>query len=158
VTGVRFAVALGVTGMYVADPLAGRRRRRQLTAQVSAARRRGRQSAARRKRLAAGGAAGDRARERGAGHFHPTDGRSVERHLHEVLSRLDLDPDDVNVEVVEGLVRVRGQVATGDDLRGVVEALQQSPGVGAVDSLLHLPGEPAPNKEPSRAASPRVTP
>ncbi len=51
-----------------------------------------------------------------------------------------------------GHVRVRGQVASTDDIARVVQVISGVPGVHAVDSFMHLPGEPAPNKEPARSA------
>ena len=48
--------------------------------------------------------------------------------------------------------RVRGQVASEADIARVVRAINGVPGVHGVESLMHLPGEPAPNKKPARAA------
>jgi osmotically-inducible protein OsmY len=69
-----------------------------------------------------------------------------------VLEELDVATSDVSVESVEGLVRVRGQVASEADIARVVRAINGVPGVHGVESLMHLPGEPAPNKKPARAA------
>jgi hypothetical protein len=151
---LRFAagVAMGAAGMYLADPANGRARRHRLVDRAKASRRRRRRDLQRGARFAEGRAAGERARRQGAGRFHPTDDRSIELHLHQVLAESDIDTRDVTVEVTEGHVRVRGQIATHDDLTRVVELLQREPGVQDVSPLLHLPGEPAPNKLPSRVA------
>jgi osmotically-inducible protein OsmY len=158
-TSVKFlagAVA-GAAGMYFADPVNGRGRRRRTSAKLQAARRRRQRNAERQASLAAGRAVGEQARARGAGQFHPTDDRSVELHLHDLLAGLDTDTKDVNVEVVEGLARVRGQVTSGDDMQRVVDLVHGCPGVRSVESFLHLPDEPAPNKKRSRAAAAGTT-
>ncbi len=69
-----------------------------------------------------------------------------------MLKELDLDVRDVTVEAVDGHVRLRGQVASAIDMKRVVASVDEVPGVYAVESLMHLPGEPAPNKEPAREA------
>ena len=73
-------------------------------------------------------------------------------HLHQVLEELDVATTEVTVESVDGVVRVRGQVASEADIARVVRAINGVPGVQGVESLMHLPGEPAPNKKPARAA------
>jgi hypothetical protein len=63
-----------------------------------------------------------------------------------VLNGLDVDTSDVNVEVVEGIVRLRGQVPDREASLRVITAVSGEPGVRFTESLLHLPGQPAPNK------------
>jgi BON domain-containing protein len=149
------AIAAGAAIMYFMDPVSGRGRRHRCRDQLGAARRRTQRAAERQERYAAGWEEGQRAKARGAGQFHPTDDRSIELHLHDVLAHLDVDSRDVNLEVVEGLARVRGQVKSQRDADRIVEAVGNERGVREVESWLHLPGEPAPNKQPARVAGAR---
>jgi hypothetical protein len=139
----------GAAGMYFLDPDRGRGRRARVSQQLSARKRKIEHVAEGIEKDAANRAQGAAARAKGAGVFHPTDDRSLEVHLHQVLKELDVQTGDVTVEAVGGLVRVRGQVASTDDIARVVRTVNSVPGVHAVESFLHLPGEPAPNKEPA---------
>lgn len=86
----------------------------------------------------------------------------------------DLDPDDdtlrdrveselfaddrvpkgaININVALGIVEVRGEVESEDQIRYIEEHLAVIPDVRTVRSYLHLPGTPAPNKESALAAS-----
>jgi hypothetical protein len=53
----------------------------------------------------------------------------------------------INVDVLEGVVSVRGQVDHPDQIQAIGERVRRIPGVAGVDNLLHLPQTPAPNKE-----------
>jgi len=57
--------------------------------------------------------------------------------------------------VVDGRATLRGQVHDGAQMQAVQEAVASAPGVRMVESWLHLPGEPAPNKAASLRASAR---
>ena len=57
--------------------------------------------------------------------------------------------------MVEGRATLRGQVRDEAQMRAVQEAVASAPGVRTVQSWLHLPGEPAPNKAASLRASAR---
>ena len=106
----------------------------------------GQQLAARRRKIeraatsiekdAANRADGVAARAKGAGVFHPSDDRALEVHLHQVLAEIDVATSDVSVESVEGVVRVRGQVASEADIARVVRAINGVPGVQGVESLM----------------------
>jgi len=150
----RFLVgaAAGAAGMYFLDPDRGRGRRARMGQQLAARRRKIERAATSIEKDAANRADGVAARAKGAGVFHPSDDRALEVHLHQVLAEIDVATSDVSVESVEGVVRVRGQVASEADIARVVRAINGVPGVQGVESLMHLPGEPAPNKKPARAA------
>jgi len=78
--------------------------------------------------------------------------------LHEVrqqLSRVGFPTPDVTVDVVDGRATLRGQVHDGAQMQAVQEAVASAPGVRMVESWLHLPGEPAPNKAASLEAAAR---
>jgi hypothetical protein len=55
------------------------------------------------------------------------------------------------VEVTDDRVRLRGQVRTVDDMSTVLAAVGTESGNRQVESFLHLPTEPAPNKQPARS-------
>jgi osmotically-inducible protein OsmY len=154
-------IALGAAGAagalfsHLLDPDRGRARRARLQDQVvAAARRRARsmtRTARRRARYTAG-------RLEGAGHRAmgrlPTHGQEkplsdamlVDKVRSEVLGRGEFAAFPINVDACEGLVHLRGEVPTGDLASRLVDAVAHVPGVAGVESLLHQPGEPAPNK------------
>ena len=136
----------GAVAMYLLDPDRGRGRRARVRQQWSSRVRSVDRAADRFERDAANRAEGARARADGKGIFHPSDDRALEVHLHQVLAEIDVATS------VDGVVRVRGQVASEADIARVVRAINGVPGVQGVESLMHLPGEPAPNKKPARAA------
>jgi hypothetical protein len=140
----------GAAAMYFLDPTTGKRRRAmardKIRSRVAQQRRRRSQQAAdeqRRRR-------GEELARAGAGEFHQRDNRSVAEHLHAVLERTDVPTADVTVEVVDDAVRLRGQVRTDDERSRVLAAVGAEAGTRQVESLLHLPNEPAPNKASSR--------
>ena len=145
-------VLVGAAGMYFLDPSLGKRRRAmardKMRSRVAHQRRRRSQQAA----YEQGRRRGEMFARAGAGEFHQRDNRSVAEHLHAVLERTDVPTADVTVEVVDDLVRLRGQVRTDDERARVLAAVGAEAGSRQVESMLHLPNEPAPNKAPSRQA------
>lgn len=139
--------AVGVSGMYFGDPARGRGRRAEWRYRRRARARRAEPAKDSWAKDAANRAPGDVARGRGAGAFHPTDDRSVERHLHQWLAELDVDSHDVTVEVCDELTRARGQVGDEQAMTRATDELRRSRVVRGVESLLHLPEQPAPNKQ-----------
>lgn len=61
----------------------------------------------------------------------------------------------INVDAAGGTVTLRGEVESAKQRDALVEAVEGVTGVDEVESLLHLPGEPAPNTEASRTAPTR---
>jgi hypothetical protein len=143
---------VGAAGMYFLDPTLGKRRRAvardKLRSRVAYQRRRRQQQAA----YELGRRRGEMFAHAGAGEFHQRDNRSVAEHLHAVLERTDVPTVDVTVEVVDDRVRVRGQVRTDEERTQVLAAVGAAAGDRQVESMLHLPDEPAPNKVASRQA------
>lgn len=147
------AAATGAAAAYFLDPDQGHARRARTRDQVrswAAARRR---EVDRTARYEAGVRAGEEAKAHGAGHYHPHGDTDLQEHLRMVLSGLRFPTGDVTVEVVEGVVRVRGQVEDREQVDEVLGAVRDVPGVVSVESLLHLPGTPAPNKAAAIEAS-----
>jgi hypothetical protein len=142
----------GAAGMYFLDPVSGRRRRSVARDKLKSRAAIGRRRRERREAYEAGRRRGEIMRRAGAGTFHQRDDTSVAAHLHETLEHIEVPTGDVNVEVVDDVVRVRGQVRTRDEIDSVVSAVRAEAGGRHVESLLHLPAEPAPNKAASRQA------
>lgn len=59
----------------------------------------------------------------------------------------------VNVTAVDGTVTLHGQVRTPAEIKALLKAVRDVPGVNEVESNLHLPDTPAPNTQDSRDAS-----
>ena len=143
-----FAAGLGAAAVYFYDPDQGRARRAQATDQLKATARRAKQEAGREARYAAGKAEGTVAGMR------PTTGPTADHALQATVESKVLRGDrypkgEVNVEVNEGVVTLRGQVDTAQQRTELVSEVSGLAGVRTVVDHLHLPGEDAANKEPS---------
>jgi gas vesicle protein len=139
--------AVGAAAAYVFDPDRGRARRARLWDQFLAAIRRMERLAQRRLHDELGRMKGRAERAVGRGQFHPVDDRAVAEHLRAVLARLAVPTPHLTTEVVDSIVRVRGEIASQSDAEEVLIALAGQPGVARVENLMHLPGEVPPNKE-----------
>ncbi|HEV8230422.1 MAG TPA: BON domain-containing protein [Candidatus Limnocylindria bacterium] len=66
---------------------------------------------------------------------------------HKVMSELFRDPDipkgDINIDAVDGVVHLRGQVDRPDQINDIEERVRRINGVREVENLLHQPGTPA---------------
>jgi osmotically-inducible protein OsmY len=65
----------------------------------------------------------------------------------EVFRDADVPKGQINVNVQEGIAQLRGEVPTPDMLEALIEKTREVQGVRHVESLLHLPGTPAPMHE-----------
>jgi osmotically-inducible protein OsmY len=77
----------------------------------------------------------------------------VVRAVEQVLATIDVETKDVTIEAVDRVVTLRGQLPSRDAMKAVEDAAQTVPGVLLVQSFLHTPGTPAPNKAASLRAS-----
>jgi len=144
-----FGGVLGTLGALFFDPQQGRRRRKELADRTAALFRR----------------TGDRAERAGRGvgaRFYgmaqqaqhlkeePKDfddvtlARKVET---EIFRDADAPKGQVDVNVQDGVVQLRGEVPDQDMVDDLVEKTRRVQGVRDVESLLHLPGTPAPMHE-----------
>jgi hypothetical protein len=150
------AAAAGALGQFFLDPHQGRRRRSVARDRVAAFfRRRGRE-AAQKARYAEGVAQGAAYK---AGQLRPqvkeqdrqfddvTLARKVET---EVFRDAEVPKGDINVNVENGVVYLRGQVKRPEQIKELGDAAQKVGGVSAVENLLHLPDTPAPTKSDGR--------
>jgi hypothetical protein len=111
---------------------------------------------ARRARYREGKFEGMQARARGAGVFHPVDDHGIADHLKQVLATMPIDTSKVMIDVNEGVVGLRGQLATAEQIEAVEHRLAHEPGVERIDNWMHNPGTRAPNKEAALKASTRT--
>ena len=152
---VRFAVVsgAGAAAAYFFDPEQGRARRAKTRDQAQSRLRRREADAERMARHQANVAAGQAAQAQGAGVPRPTDDVDVVQVVKQTLAGLDVETTDVTVESVDHIVTLRGQIASREAREKIEQAVSGTPGVVEVQSFLHTPGTPAPNK----AASLRVS-
>jgi len=143
----------GAAAAYFFDPERGVARRRQAQDQIDAKLRRRQADAERQARHAANVAQGEAAAAQGAGVPRPVDDVEVVNVVKQALAGLDVDTTNVTVESVEGVVTVRGEIASREAKATVEETVTGTPGVVEVQSFLHTPGTPAPNKAASLRAS-----
>jgi hypothetical protein len=145
-------ILMGAAGMFFLDPSQGKRRRAVTRDKVQSRLARRQRRAQQRASYQEGRRRGELFGRAGAGEFHRTDNQSVAEHLHSVIERADVATGDVTVEVVDDAIRLRGQVRTNDDRSRLLSAVGAEAGGRRLDSMLHLPNEPAPNKVASRRA------
>lgn len=144
---------MGACGAYYLDPDRGRSRRAQLTDKVASARKRRQHQVEAEARYQEGQLRGDAARAGGAGVFAPEDDIDIAQAAHRAISALEAATTDVNLEVVDGVATIRGQLHDTSAINEVIRQVEAVPGVVEVRSFLHTPGTPAPNKAASLAAS-----
>lgn len=146
-------IGAGATAAYLFDPEQGRGRRARLLDQLGGAARRQTRDLERTARYAQGRAEGAMARMSGAGTPHPADDRAVTDLIRQTLAGLDCATNQVVIDVAGGTATLRGQVPHLQDVGTVELAVDKVPGVRAVESFLHLPKTPAPNKTDAIEAS-----
>jgi osmotically-inducible protein OsmY len=147
------AGAAGAAVAYFFDPDRGRARRSRTKDQAASAVRRRKADAEREARYLEGKAKGAAVEAEGGGQPRPQDDVDVTHAVRQAFSAAGVSTEDVTVEAVDGVVTLRGQVATEDDKGRVEQAAGSTAGVRAVQSWLHLPGQPAPNKAEALRAS-----
>jgi osmotically-inducible protein OsmY len=144
----RTAVAAGVgaAAAYLLDPDRGRSRRARLRDQGKAFGRRKARVLERQASFQRGRAEGVIQRARHRGSRPPADDRALADRVRTEVLRGDPAHTHLNVDAVDGVVSVRGQVADLDTAMDIERRIRQIPGVADVENLLHTPGQPAPNK------------
>jgi osmotically-inducible protein OsmY len=89
----------------------------------------------------------------------PNDPDLVARVESAVFRDPDIPKGNININAVhEDTIVVRGEVESRAQRRAIERAIKHVHGVRRVESLLHLPGEPAPNKEAAIEASHQAMP
>jgi hypothetical protein len=64
----------------------------------------------------------------------------------EIFRDADVPKGQINVNAEEGVVYLRGEANTIDQIEDIVRKTRSVNGVRDVESLLHLPGTPAPSR------------
>lgn len=135
--------------MYFFDPDQGRARRARVGAQAQAAMRRqfGNMRPAPKHLLnRLEGAMSDAG---GGGRYHPESDVDLREHVRQVVRTNGSGGNPLNVDVREGTVALRGEVASSDERDRMLAEIRGIEGVTRVEDLTHLPGTVAPNKAAS---------
>lgn len=141
--------AVGAALTYFFDPQNGKRRRHMTRDRALAFFRRGGRRAERAGRYAAAEAYGAKQKMT---HLHEepkelddvTLAHKVET---EIFRPADVPKGKINVNVVDGVVQLRGEADSPDLVDELVTKARSVEGVRDVENLLHLPGAPAPMHE-----------
>jgi osmotically-inducible protein OsmY len=133
--------AIGGAAAYLLDARSGAQRRQELAA-----------AARRRKRDAAGAVKGAQATAQGAvakaqhaaggGDSAPADDVTLARKVEtEIFRPADAPKGQVNVQALDGVIELRGQVDAPDVIEDLEQRTRRVTGVRDVRNLLHLPGQ-----------------
>jgi hypothetical protein len=143
-----FGGAIGALIAYFFDRDRGRARRATTRDQVMGKARRTGRRMGRKARYMAGKGYGVAQRFSGAEgtpaeeYDDVTLARKVES---EVLGAPDIPKGSINVNAVDGVVELRGQVRTSEEINEIERRVRKVHGVRDVNNLLHLQETPAPN-------------
>lgn len=153
-----FGGAVGAAIAYLFDPVSGRARRARLRDQGMSRARRAVGDAERRTRYLANVARGRMTEivAPGPDNRTPDDTTLAHRIQSDVFGRADVPKDRVTLDVVDGVATLRGELDSPEEIESVTSRVAQVPGVVDVQVLVHLPGEPPPNKEEALQASRRA--
>jgi osmotically-inducible protein OsmY len=145
----RFFIALLTGGAlaYFLDPKQGKRRRNITRDRGMATFRRLSGSSAGTAKYVSGRVAG--LRPHSPDNPNPDDATLKDRVESEVLRDPKFDRAPINFNVEDGVVVIRGELQSQGDIDALVSRVRGIPHVKGVESYLHLPGTPAPNKEES---------
>jgi hyperosmotically inducible protein len=153
-----FGGAVGAAIAYFFDPVSGKGRRSRLRDQGMSRARHVVGDAERRTRYLANVAQG-RVTELvmpGPDNKTPDDATLAQRIQSEVFGRTEVPKDRVSLDVVDGVATLRGELDSREEIQDITTRVAQVPGVVDVEVLMHLPGEPSPNKEEALQASRRA--
>lgn len=142
-----FLIGLGAGALLAlfADPSNGRRRRAMARDKAGAYRRRAARQLAAGGRTARSGVQSRRAQlaHRKAPNRDYDDATLVD-HVRSELGRDPLAHQGILVSAAKGIVQLRGEVHSEQEIDELVKRTEEINGVRAVESLLHVPGVPAP--------------
>jgi hypothetical protein len=144
-------VAVGAVGMYFLDPDRGRSRSTRLRDQVA---KKGRELRRERDRISRYEEGVIKGLEHTDPPAPPADDLTL---LDRVKSELGhgFPHDRVSLDIADGVLELRGELGSEPEIEDLIDQVCEVPGVTMVLSLLHLPGQPAPNKAPALDASAR---
>jgi len=142
-----FAIGAGIA--YFLDPDNGNRRRSMAMQRLGGAGRTARQRAERAASHAASQAAGtaQRVTHPVSSQEPPADDITLARKVEtEIFRPADAPKGSVNVQAVDGIVELRGQVDDAQAIEEIVRKAEGIPGVRGVENLMHTPGTEAPTR------------
>jgi len=84
---------------------------------------------------------------------NPDDNTLRDRIESEAFNHHTAPKGEYNLNVVDGIAVLRGQLDSEEDIQRLIELVAAVPDVQGVESFLHTPGTPAPNKEAAIEAS-----
>lgn len=147
-------IVIGAALAYFFDPDRGRTRRARTSDQVGAAlRSTGRRAGRTRRRLSARTAGMvEKARYQRHDYLAPNDATLAHKVESELFGRPEVPKGRINVNAEQGVVVLRGQVETTDQIDQIEQATRQIEGVIEVKNLLHVAGTAAPNKRKATSA------
>ena len=138
---------LGAAAMYFLDPQQGRRRRAMARDRTAALFRRGARRGSRAARAVSAEAYGVTQKVthlREEPKEQPDDITLARKVESEIFRDPDVPKGDINVNAVDGIVYLRGQVGSQDLISELEKKTRKVQGVRGVENLLHLEGTPAP--------------
>ena len=144
-------IGSGAAAAYFGDPDLGRSRRAKAKDQLGATARRAKGQVEQRKEYVEKTLAGRVEGARAQGTPPADDKTLVDKVKSEVLGRPEFSGLDVVVDAAEGVVAVRGEVPDQSVGTKLEKAIGQVSGVQRVESYVHTPGQPAPNKQAASA-------
>jgi len=149
------AVGLGAGLMYFFDPDQGTRRRHIARDRLGGAKNKAVRTAEREAAYVGGQVQGvvKEMVHTPRDNPNPDDNTLTDRVESEVFRDQRVPKGKLNVNVVEGVVELRGQLDNQNDIDYVVQLVKKVPDVKGIHNYLHLPGTPAPNKEAAVEAS-----
>ena len=149
------SAAAGAAAAYFLDPDRGRARRAKARDQIAAALRRGGRRVRRFSRKVGADAHGvtQRMRHQATEPKEYSDQTLAEKVKTELYGDPQVDRSKVLVNVENGVVFLRGEAQTADQMEDLERLVRAVPGVEGVENLLHLPNEPAQTKLPARQAA-----
>lgn len=153
---ILFPLLLGAGLAYFFDPGQGARRRNMLIDKVRSMMGQGSRTVANQASYAAGAAYGtvqETVRMRAPDNPNPDDATLTDRVESEIFRDPNIPKGDININTVDGVVELRGELKTQQAIDDLVAKVRAIPNVKSVHNYLHLPGTPAPNKESALEAS-----
>jgi osmotically-inducible protein OsmY len=140
----------GAAASYYLDPDRGRSRRAETGAQIGATLRDSADEVRRQASYQAGQVKGVAAETAGLGTGGELDDRTLKHKVEtEVFGRPGFPKGKIVVTAHDGIVGLRGEVPTLEVREEILRETQKIPQVRGIEDLMHLPGDPAPNREPS---------
>jgi osmotically-inducible protein OsmY len=138
---ISLAGAAGAAAAYIFDPDRGRTRRAQARDQILARARRAGRGIDRQARYAAGSATGAvKSAMPGGGHSDSLNDPALARKVESVIFRPEDAPKGrVNVNVEDGVVILRGELETQEQIDTLARNAEHVDGVREVRNLMHLP-------------------